>query len=184
MSAVLLAAGGVVLAALCRRYRHQKEEKVRDGGVSRHTTGTDAPKTVRSSEITDFECRFSLFAIPEEDLDEGMVLKNADYLLKAKRGDNGVQGLFRWVDRFGNGEDFPFLTESSFMEELQKITAKHNLAKHNGYFHEVQGLPDFYGASLYIRYASGEVVAANDNQDNFLSVETMSDLATLFITQS
>ena len=184
LNAAILAAGAVLTATLCRKYRLAKEITEEDGAVVRKNDGTKAPKTVRSDEIEAFECRFSLLAVLEDDLREDTGLKNAVYLLKAVRNDNRVQGIFRYDDRFGNGEEYPFSASPSFMEELHKLVKKHDLAQYNGIEYEVTGLPDFYGASLNIRYGSGETIAADDNQDNFLPLSAMSELAALFALQN
>ena len=42
------------------------------------------------------------------------------------------------------------------------------------------GIPNEYGAQLKVQYASGESIYANDNQDNFLTLEAMNELLKLF----
>jgi len=185
LSAAIAAATAAMMGyCLCRKHRSVEEEMEPDGGVIRYTTGVDSPKTVQSTEITDFNCKFSLFAIADNEIEDTTNLKNAVYTLDAVRKNNGVQGVFRWHNRYGEGENISFSTDVTFMENLQRIVVKHNFAQHNGYSYTVSGLPDMYGASLNIGYASGEILNAYDNQDNFLSLSAMRDLASLFMQKT
>ena len=58
----------------------------------------------------------------------------------------------------------------------------YEFAQHNGYSHKISGLPDMYGATLDIKYASGESIYAYDNQDCFIPFEAMKELVELFNT--
>ena len=74
--------------------------------------------------------------------------------------------------------------DASFLEALQEVVSRHDLAAHNGFVHTVSGLPEMYGARLDIRYASGESIYAHDNQSCFLALEAMLDLSALFMAQN
>ncbi len=148
-----------------------------DGGVKKYSSGEDAPKTVQSTEITGFECEFSLIAAV---LEEESELDGRVYSLSAVLENETVRCKIKWYDRLGGGDTDEFLADASFMDKLQKIVSKYDFAQHNGYSSIVSGLPDMYGAMLDIRYKSGESIYACDNQDCFISFEAMDELIKLF----
>lgn len=151
-----------------------------DGGVKRYNSGTDAPKTIESTEIISFECEFSLISVV---LEEESELDGRVYTLNAVCENEAVTCKIKWYDRFGDGDTSEFTADTSFMTRLQEIVSKYNFAQHNGYICKVSGLPNQYGAMLNIQYDSGETIYANDNQNCFLSFEAMEDLARLFSKQ-
>ncbi|MBE6572082.1 MAG: hypothetical protein E7656_07540 [Ruminococcaceae bacterium] len=157
-------------------YRKNKSTDHIDGGVKKYTSGDDAPKVVESTEIISFVCEISLFSLC--DLKEE--ISGRKYKMTAVLEDDAVMGKLDWHNRYNERETLVFAADVSFMEKLQNIVAKHDLAKHNGYLSHVSGLPDMYGASINISYASGEEISASDNQDNFLSVPAIEDLIDLF----
>lgn len=148
-----------------------------DGGVRKYNSGADAPKSINSSEIISFNCKFSLFSLV---LEEESELDGKVYTLSADLENESVICKAKWRNRFGDGETKEFKTNVSFMAKLQEIASKYNLAQHNGYTSTVSGLPDMYGAKLDIEYSSGESIYAYDNQDNFLSLDAMEELVALF----
>jgi len=145
-----------------------------DGGVIHNCKNSTAPKAIRSTEITEFHCVFSLYAV----VDPGS-LGSRVYSLDAVLDNSIVKGSMNWYDRT-DSDHFVFDATPVFLEKLQQAVAKHNLAQHNGYVYTVSGLPDMYGAKLDIVYQSGEAIYANDNQDCFLSMEAMEDLVKVF----
>ncbi len=148
-----------------------------DGGVKRFDSGKDAPKTIASSEIISFNCEFSLVTAV---LDEESELDGRVYQLSAVLENETVNCKVKWYDRFGDGENKDFAADASFVTKLQEIVAKYNFAQHNGYSHEISGLPDMYGATLDIKYTSGESIYAYDNQSCFIPFEAIKELVGLF----
>jgi len=185
--AVLFAVGAVIGYRLLRETPRSMEDAEPDGGVTQAKGGTDAQKTIQSTDITDFDFLFSLLSVMEEDLpredSRNFALKNAVYSAKASLVDGKVQGWFRFHDRFGEGDEKSFEADPSFMVLLQEIVLKHQFALYNGHFHEVKGLPEMYGVSLALRYASGEGIYAYDNQDIFLPLSAIAEIAALFQLQ-
>ena len=143
-----------------------------DGGV-KDSTDPNAPKTIKSTEITRFSCWFS--TIP--DADPG-VLGNRIVQLTAERKGDTVYGVYDV--RSEGGVKREFTAPASFMDELQGIAEMFDLAQHNGYSYHVSGIPNEFGATLDVEYASGEKIYASDNQDNFLSFGVMNALVQLF----
>lgn len=147
-----------------------------DGGISKYETGNDSPKTIESTEIVSFVCEFSQIAIMEED----SALAGKVYTLSAILENETVTGKIKWHDRYGEGNEHKFTTDSSFMIKLQEIVSKYNFAQYNGYSYKVSGIPDQYGSMLDIKYASGKCIYGSDNQSCFLSLEAMDELVILF----
>lgn len=154
--------------------------EVEEDGYQTDNTDSNAPKTIESTEITDFSCYFSALAFEETDTE----LEYDTYHLSAVLKDNVVAGRYRASTRYGEEVEDSFEADVSFMEDLQKIVSKHDFARNNGLRMEVKGLPDNYGAELTVIYASGESISAYDNQDGFLSVAAMEALEELFFGQT
>jgi len=148
-----------------------------DGGVQ-HDTSYDAPKVIKSTEITDFSCTFSALTMLKEDTP----LAGNKYSLKAKLENGVVEGSYRAQNR-ADGKSIAFHADTAFMDALQAIVTAHDLAQHNGHSYRVSGLPDNFGAVLSIDYASGENIYASNNQTCFLSHAAMEDLEALFRAQ-
>lgn len=146
-----------------------------DGGV-KDNTNLDAPKTITSTQIVTFECEFSTLDLPKEDT----ILKNAVYLLEARLENGAVKGRYQYTTLDGESQEHAFRKGHQFMTALQKIISEYDLAQYNGRSVHVSGLPDQYGASLAVKYASKETIDASDNQDNFLSIAVMEELEALF----
>ena len=149
-----------------------------DGG---RCVSTDfaAPKTIRCRRITAFSCAFSTMAYQ----DAPEVPPAGIYRLEAVRTGKTVSGQFGFRRHDGSGNDRTFTTDTIFLDKLAKIVRKGGIARFNGIHTTVSGLPDLYGAELSIRYASGERISANDNQDCFLPPAVMTALAELFTRQ-
>jgi len=168
--AAVLAAGGI--AVICRRCA-EKDTDVVDGGVVKRYQ-SDAPKVIESTEIVEFRMVSSLLSA----FDDGG-LGHRVYTLEAKLADGAVRASYQW--RGQNGSDKgEFTAGADFMERLQEITAAHNLAEKNGYYHSVSGLPNMYGDSLHVLYASGEWIDVYDNQDGFIPMEAVQSMVQLF----
>jgi len=151
------------------------EEVEEDGGVLSYSEGNDAPQSIESEEIISFECEFSQIASAEDNELSGKV-----YTLCAVLEDESVACTFKWYDRYGEGETYEFIEDASFMAKLQDIVSKYDFAKYNGNVYKVSGLPEQYGATLDITYASGESIYSANNEECFLETQAMSELAELF----
>lgn len=145
-----------------------------DGGVVKRYW-TDVPKVIESAEIVTFHCVISLFAACETD-----GLGNRIYTLDATLKDGEVLVKYSWRERGGKSDKAEYKADANFMVRLQNIVAAHNFARHNGYYHTVSGLPDMYGESIDIVYASGERIYVHDNQSGFLPFEAEKALVMLF----
>lgn len=153
------------------------EEPMEEDGVVRDNSDPDAPKVIESDLIIHFLCEFSALDRMEEDT----YLSGKNYRLEARLKDGAVKGHY---SPYGNhGEDILFAADHSFMYKLQEVVSEYDLAQYNGMDVSVSGLPEMYGASLQIVYASGECISASDNQDCFLPLAAMEELESLFRQQ-
>ncbi len=152
--------------------KEEKTEPIPCGGTSDWSNHL-APKSIVSAEITRFLAKISLLSY---NLDDRPVLTSRKYELQAEREGNKV-ACVRW--RMG-GEQEAFEESPAFLESLQRIVAKHELAKFNGLDKETHGLPENFGADLRVEYASGERISAHCNRTMFLPLKAVEDLVKLF----
>lgn len=171
---VCLAAAVIACVSFVRSRKVQPDTDDIDGGVVKRYWA-DAPKVIESNDIVTFHCEISLIAVCDVD-DLGYRV----YTLDAALGEGEVCVKCDWYDRSGKSGKAEYTAAADFMERLQKIVAEYDFAKYNGYYHSVSGLPDMYGESLDILYASGESINAYDNQSGFMRVEAARALITLF----
>ena len=138
------------------------------GGTTEYTD-PDAPKTITDTEIASFKFYASMLSV----LNDGSYpsLTEPRYEFSAVREGNVVT-----VTR--NGETLQ--KDAVFMVKLQDVIAKHDFAQYNGDYHDTAGLPDDFGATIDVKYASGEKIYAMNNQFMFLPPEAVVDLVTLF----
>lgn len=173
---MLLLLTAAMLLTSCAKNKKDIEVEMEEDGYREDSTNSDAPKTITSTEITFFDCNFSTAPYEEGDTE----LEYDSYRFSAVLKDNMVLGSFRATSQYGDGVQEEFEADITFMEDLQKIVSKHNLAENNGLYVEVKGLPDMYGADLRVDYASGESISAYDNESSFLSIAAMEAIEELF----
>ena len=159
MKKYLLIALLLVVAAIlcigCTQNEPAKEPVEEDGGI-KDNSNPDAPKVIESDFIISFQCEFSALDRIEEDT----YLSGKNYRLEAVLKDGAVKGHYY---PYGNhDEDILFAADHSFMYKLQEVVSRYDLAQYNGMDISVSGLPEMYGASLQIVYASGERIYASN----------------------
>lgn len=135
-----------------------------DGGV-RIRTSRNAPKVIHSTTLIDFDCRFSTRYSLCQDIEKDI------FSFKAKLKD-GKALVYNSKDKRWESPDF--------LDKVQEIISKYNLAEHNGYGYFVSGISNEYGATLSALYQSGEKIYATDNQHCFLPIDAMKELIALF----
>ena len=163
--------GGI--AAVYHKRSDQTSDDMDGGVVKRYWA--DAPKVIESAEIITFHGEISLFAVCDAD-----DLGHRVYTLDAALRDGKVLVKYDWYERNGGSDKAEYTADADFMMCLQEIVTAYDFAAHNGYYHTVSGLPDMYGESLDIVYASGECITVHDNQSGFLPIEAVRALITLF----
>lgn len=165
-----LTATGILL--LTRRPRSSRQDTEDIDGGQTHYVNENAPKAVKSDEITCFSCKCSTTDIPIND----SPVAGRYFTLYAGES----QGSF---EARAGGRVYAkrsFVPDAAFFTQLQQIVAEYDLAQYNGEFYTVAGLPPDLGAKLNIRYASEEQISASDNQNCFLPLEAVEKLVNLF----
>ena len=151
----------------------QKPEEGACGGTE-EVLDLSAPKTIRSREMTRFSARSAFFREGPEALcylsafacraGDGVFL-----FLETADGETRrpSDGAWVWVRE----DIFPSLV--TFVQEF-------DLAKENGRRAFTYGLPEDFGGSVDIRYASGEKIGFSSNQSPVLSREAGEKIVVLF----
>ena len=175
--ALLLAAAAIFCIGCIQKV--PTEEPVEEDGGVQDNSNPDAPKIIESTFIINFQCEFSAMDRTEEDT----YLSGKNYRLEAALKNGAVKGNYHSYGGYDAEEDTLFSADHSFMYKLQEVVSRYDLAQYNGTDIFVSGLPEMYGVSLQIVYASGEHICASNNQDCFLPLEAMEELETLFRQQ-
>ena len=72
------------------------------------------------------------------------------------------------------------LLKENIMPKLTALAREHSLAKNNGYHSQTHGLPENFGGSVDIGYASGERISVSDNQSPVIAYEAGVAIADAF----
>ena len=122
---------------------------------------TKAPKVIVSEEITLFEVTsaFGTLAIDGSD--------RLDYVSAFAAPCGGGSFVFletRELSHYGEPRREWALLKGDIFPKLAALVRGQELAKDNGRHSETHGLPENFGGSVDIRYASGERISISDNQ--------------------
>ena len=127
-----------------------------------------APKTILSEEMTFFSATSSFSSYANRPIADKMKRLPLAYLSAFAAKVDG--GCFLLLDRcFGNRRfdkterDWGIVKEDVF-PALAELVKEHDLAKGNGSYSYTHGLPEDFGGSVDIRYASGEKIGFSNNQ--------------------
>lgn len=172
-AAIAVAAIVGTAAAAFHKHREQDNDAIDGGVVKRYRL--DVPAIIESTEITEFRCTISTLAVYEPG-----ELGNRVYKLNAVLQDGEVLVNYDWRTRSGDSARDEYRADADFMVRLQEIVTTYDLSRNNGYYHTVSGLPNMYGDSLYVIYASGERIDIHDNQSGFLPHDSQLALVKLF----
>lgn len=158
----------------CKKQKTKYGDKEQDGGVTKKVV-TNAPKHIQSTLIIRFTVEMSTVADTEENEYCGYV-----YNLNAVLENGAVKGIYKCRDRYGSAFEQRFRASVKFMSDLYRIVTEYDLARYNGESCFVAGLPDNYGSSVDIMFASGEHIYVSDNQSNFIPSNAVKELVDLF----
>lgn len=133
----------------------------------------DAPKTIRSTVINEFSCYMGLMSY---DLRDYPVLCAPWYRFEAVRSG----GKVKCSREVAGAETVTFTADTAFLDDVQAIVAQYDWAQYNGAYHFTHGLPENFGATVDVKYESGESIYSSDNQDEFLPPACCEALVRLF----
>ena len=131
---------------------------------------TRAPKKIGSKEMTFFYVTLAL-GYPSDE----MKLKYEPLGYVSAFAAPCGEGTFVFLetsDCFGRGGERKHawaLVKGDFFPTLVDIVNEYDLARENGYHAVTHGLPENFGGSIDIKYASGEKISVSDNQSPILS---------------
>lgn len=139
----------------------------------------NAPKTITSGEMTYF-CVESVIGIPPDRYAEEETL----YFVSAFAAPTG-RGNFLLLETRNSYERSAGCVSTALVKEdvfpaLTSLVRESGLAKINGVHITTHGLPDNFGGSIDIRYASGERISISNNQSPIISYEAGQKIAELF----
>ena len=171
------------LSKWIKAWRKRRRDRIYEGpsaeidGGTHIRRDTDAPKEIASRELIRFSCRFSALSLMEEDTG----LKCGVYYFDVSKGERGVNCTVRC----NNPQVLPegerkFTQTEDFLSKLEALVREYNVARYNGDYYKVSGLPEFYGAIVDAEYASGETIYCYNNQDPFIPFEMIGALCRLF----
>lgn len=160
-----------------RRRDRIYEGSYEDGGVIVNDD-PQAKKSVESRDLISFYLKYSTLAFLEEDTN----LKSGVYCLGAclEKDGSAVSCTVDCSEGIDVGSVRKERRSIEFLSRVDEILKKYDVASRNGYYHNVQGLPDFYGVKVDASYSSGESIYCFDNQEAFLPFELLRELCTLF----
>ena len=153
--------------------RKHRDEDTDDGIIVVKKTppnvcgGTDAyveknaPKEMTSEEMTLFDVTSAFRTLVIDDSDR------LDYV--SAFAAPVKDGAFVFLETRENSDyDEPHcewaLLKEDIMPKLTALVREHGLAKNNGWHSQTHGLPENFGGSVNVRYASGERISISDNQ--------------------
>ncbi len=146
------------------------EEPVAIDGGTTEEIDHEAPKKIKSKELTSFLCYYSVM-----DRDDFPLEGAVTYTFRAELSGDQVKGSYET-----ELEKKEFTADKDFMTRLQKLVDELDLAQYNGIYRKTDGLPEEFGAKLSLKYASGESIYAYNNEDCFLSDEAMLKVEAFF----
>ncbi len=147
------------------------------------TQDTSAPTEIKSNEMIlfDVSCAFNeRFSLVGKDARKTEIGYISAFAAPAK------EGTFLF---FGKGTGFHRLNEKDFswayvkenvFPRLTAIVKEENLAKSNGFHSVTHGLPENFGGSVYVLYASGEKISFSNNQSPIITGRTAQKIAVAF----
>lgn len=159
-----------------------KDGDVCGGSTSYHDS--KAPKEITCEDIDYFEVECSFVSLADQ--------PPYSYIYGyAAKVDAGVLAALICSNEFSfakgsENRSAVAIVSPEVLGELQRVVAKYEFAKHNGASHYVNGLPQDFGGSVRIDYASGEYIRFNDNQCPVIDAQAgveIADILTRFIEQ-
>ena len=164
-------------------FNKQKTEPPKCGGTDT-TQDPEAPKEIISEDMILFDVTSALDRgyMPSSEKEKTWEALGFVSAFAVPAGDHTFLFL-ETGDRFeGRAEkmrSWAYVKENIF-PSLVKLVRDRNIAKNNGYHSKTHGLPENFGGSVDIRYASGEKISFSDNGCPILTFETAAEIVKLF----
>jgi len=170
----------MIFTNLTKKWRKKRHDRIYEGpyedGAARTNIDQSAPKEIISSDLITFSCKYSTLAFVEEDTG----LKCGVYYVGASLDKQSVICTVDCSEGIDEGKKRTEVRPLSFLSDIDDIIKKYGVAAHNGCFHQVSALPDFYGVEVEAEYTSGENISCSNNEDVFLPIEFLRELCQAF----
>ena len=142
------------------------------------TLDKSAPKVIASREMTlfDVSCSFYGVVLPDGSREKPLHWFHA---FAAPTGEGSFLFLKtsrRYSDEYSSA--WAYVKEDVF-PALVDLVNDVDLAEKNGYHSTTHGLPQNFGGSVNVRYASGEAISFSDNQSPIMSISVANKIADL-----
>lgn len=144
------------------------------------TLDTDAPKEILSQDMILFDVTSALHTKPSQDSYEELINYVSAFAIKTKEGTFMLLEKRMGYQRRGNGSFSWVLVKENVFPKLVELVRECELAKNNGFHSRTHGLPENFGGSVNIKYASGENISFSNNQTPILSFDAGQKIAELF----
>ena len=141
-------------------------------GGTEATLNTDAPKEIKSDEMTFFSVTSAL-SCPDGTDELGFISAFA-----APAG-NGTFIFLQKGDMRERSSEWALIKDDVF-PFLTSLVKEYNIAKDNGFYSKTYGLPENFGGSVDIEYKSGERIGISNNQSPVLSYSAGKGFAAFF----
>ena len=141
-------------------FNDRSEPDIPACGGSTTTFDDKAPKVIVSREIVWLSCDCSFRTVAEP-------VPPYEYIAAfAAKVDDGVLAGYIARDFHRSAETLHRLgvVSDAVLADLAAIVEKYDFARSNGRCHSTSGLPENFGGSLSVDYASGESIYFSDNQ--------------------
>ncbi|MBR6337478.1 MAG: hypothetical protein IKR76_07065 [Ruminococcus sp.] len=142
------------------------------------TQRKNAPTEIQSQEMTLFSADSS-FTTMVVDINAGE--QRVDYICAFAAP--AMEGTFLYLYkryRFTDTKPETAFVKENVMPKLTQLVNEQGMAKGNGYHSNTAGLPENFGGSVDIRYASGEQISFSNNQCPIISYETGQKIIEVF----
>ncbi|NLP48904.1 MAG: hypothetical protein GX345_08215 [Clostridiales bacterium] len=174
----LLLAGFFLLNSLSKNQlpSNDKDGRIPAPGQRHNFSGKNAVKTIVSKEITEFEFKSQGSFLGQDQNKRACDFCNFKLIRKNNEALCHTYG-YKYDEVVFKDE---FSVPISSLDDLQELVDRHELAKLNGTGGYTDGLPQDFGSTLMIKYASGEMIYASDNNTPIVPVKASLDIFNFF----
>ncbi|MBP5203315.1 MAG: hypothetical protein J6Z16_01555 [Candidatus Methanomethylophilaceae archaeon] len=140
----------------------------------------NAPKKILSKDMTLFDVNssFSILALPPE-----YDCRNRLWYLSAfaaRSGNGTFVQMAKVTEQRGPKKSSIAFVKRDVMPDLVDLVNESDLAKSNGNHSNTHGLPENFGGSVFVKYASGETISISNNQCPVIPYDAALRIASLF----
>ena len=155
----------------------KKDRDPKACGGTRETLDSEAPTVIKSKDMISFDVSSALGFDNDYEND---ICRISAFAVRAERGTFISLTLEK-----GHRYDFEKTCKVVYVEEdifptLVELVERHDIAKRNGSHSRTYGLPEDFGGSISVLYASGEAISISNNQSPVISVKAAIDIKNAF----